>query len=100
MAGEKKPQNEPKCDMALFRANAIFIRAVAHCPKNFMDSAAGYRGLAGARQCASHGAAEIKSSAMAAMEELERVVRERGKAAGSRWVDEIERQVMGDAAPL
>src|SRR5215207_6261416 len=97
MAGEKKPQNEPQCEMALFRANAIFIRAVAHCPKNFMDSAAGFRALAGARQCASLGEREIKSSAMAAMEELDRMVKERGKAAGCRWVDEIERQVMRGA---
>jgi hypothetical protein len=62
-----------------------------------MDSAAGYRALAGARQCASLGQLEIKSSAMAAMEELDRMVKERGKAAGCRWVDEIERQVMRSA---
>ncbi|TXM66628.1 hypothetical protein FV226_23165 [Methylobacterium sp. WL12] len=82
-----------QCDKFLFRANAVFIRATTHCPKNYMDSKAGYSALAGAKQCASSNGideAEVKS----AMMELDRIVQQRGRTQACRWVENIAQQVV------
>jgi hypothetical protein len=83
-----------QCPMPFLRANAIFIRATTYCAKNYMDSRAGYYALAAARQCISLGEARMMASAKEAMQELDRLAKQRGKVAACRWVDEVEREVL------
>ena len=81
------------CDLRFLRANAIFIRAAAHCPRDYMDSRAGFYALAKSRRCVSLGEDKVKSVAMSAMEELDAVVSQQGKAAACRWVDAVEKDI-------
>jgi len=93
--------SEPQagCDETFIRANAIFIRATAtYCKKNYMDSPAGLYALSMTRQCMSLGKSELESIARSAMEELDRVVNQRGKTAACQWVDRVEQEVMRSRA--
>jgi hypothetical protein len=84
-----------KCDHLFFRANAIFVRAVTHCEKNYMDSPAGYYALAEARECYKGlGQQQVRQLAKKAMLELDAVAKQRGKSAACKWVDSIEKTVV------
>jgi hypothetical protein len=84
-----------KCDHLFFRANAIFVRAVTYCAKNFMDSPAGYYALARAKECYSGlGQQKVRELAKKAMLELDGVAKQRGKNAACNWVDGIEKAVL------
>ena len=83
-----------ECDMAMFRANAIFIRATAHCEKNFMDTPAGHHALAISKQCASNmSGEEIKKRSQEGFKELDEVARKSGRNGACRWVDDLERRL-------
>ena len=94
MANISSPAPSASCDQPFLRANAIFIRATTYCPKDYMDSRAGYYALAMSRHCAA-GINEdrLKSVGRSAMQELDAVVRQRGKRAACRWVDDVERDI-------
>lgn len=94
MSGASSSADQVSCQVAMLRANAIFIRATTHCAKNYMDSPAGYYALAVSRQCAGFGEDKVKAVAMRAMEELDAVVKKKGRAAGCRWVDAVEKDVL------
>jgi|SRR5271166_1696473 len=98
MAENGNKTNNKLCDRAFLRANAIFIRAATYCPKNYMDSPAGYYALAQSRLCSGFlSEDELRASTGKAMLELDRVVKERGKRSACLWVDQIESEI-GKAA--
>jgi len=101
MANQAQPlasESIAGCDESFVRANAIFIRATAtYCKKNYMDGPAGLHALAMTRQCINLGKSELESISRSAMEELDRVVNQRGKTAACQWVDRIEQEVMRSA---
>jgi hypothetical protein len=82
------------CDEQFLRANAIFIRATTYCAKNYMDSRAGYYALEMSRRCTGLGEAGVSSKTKEAMEELDRVVKQKGKPFACQWVDGLERSVL------
>ena len=95
MTADRKTVAASLCKPLLFRANAIFIRSTTFCSTNFMDSRAGYKALAGAKQCQSMmNETTIKS----AMMEVDQKVRERGKGGACRWVSDLAAEVI--KAPL
>ena len=84
------------CDMVLFNANAIFIRATTFCKKDYMDSPEGLAALAGARKC-SMSEKELKSKAGSAMLTLDKIARTRGKSAVCPFVEEVAHQIAARA---
>jgi hypothetical protein len=87
MAENGDKTNNKLCDRAFLRANAIFIRAATYCPKNYMDSQAGYHALAQSRLCSGFlSEDELRASTGKAMLELDRVVKERGKRSACLWL--------------
>ncbi len=93
MEPNKQPTQTDDCDMYMFKANAIFIRATTFCRKDYMDSKAGYAALAGARKCAASIGDDIKPQVAATMQLLDRMVRQRGRAAACAMVEDIARNV-------
>ena len=98
MAEKSSQTTGNSCKLSFLRANAIFIRASTYCPKDYLDDNAGYYALAQSKlYAASLSEKELMTLARRAMQELDRVVKERGKRSACRWVDQIEREV-SDAA--
>jgi hypothetical protein len=94
MATDKKPAKADDCDMYMFKANAIFIRATTFCSKNYMDSKAGYAALDEARRCAASMPEEdMEPQVKAAMESVDRMVRQRGRAAACAMIENIAQNI-------
>ena len=89
-------QSGDTCDMVLFNANAIFIRATSFCRKDYMDSQEGLAALAGARKC-SMSEKEMKAKAGSAMLTLDKIARTRGKGAVCPFVEEVAHEVRARA---
>jgi hypothetical protein len=88
------------CDTRFVRANSIFVRAMTYCPKDYMDSPAGYYALAMSRQCASNMTKEeIKMAFMSAAREIDMAARKGGKAGACRFADQVQREVIRLAGP-
>ena len=86
------PVQQQQCDLLLFNANAIFVRATTFCAKNYMDSAAGFRALDGARKCTSIDYSE--SRVQAEMLELDKKVNSVGRIAACKWVEGLAKRIM------
>ena len=80
------------CDPLFFNANAMFIRATTFCRKDYMDSPEGLAALEGARKC-QMSEAEMKAKTSSAMLTLDKIARQRGKAAVCPFVEEVAREV-------
>jgi hypothetical protein len=94
MTDDTKSTQSDTCNTKFIRASAIFIRATTYCRRDYMDSAAGYYALSESRHCASVvSESELMSLTGSAMKELDRIVKQRGKAGACQWVDGIEREV-------
>lgn len=97
MAGgsnKKDQRGEGNCQLDMLKANAIFIRAVTYCAKNYMDSPAGYYALAVSKQCAqSLDEDKLEAIATDAMRQLDTVVKQKGRTQACHWVERIEKEV-------
>jgi hypothetical protein len=98
MAEKGSQTTSNSCNLSFLRANAIFIRASTYCPKDYLDNDAGYYALAQSKLCAaSLSEKELMALTGRAMQELDRVVKQRGKRSACRWVDQIEGEVSNAA---
>jgi len=92
------PQNKNSapqdCDVAMLRANAIFVRATNYCKKNYMDSPAGYYALAMTKQCAPLGEQKLLATFREGMKELDALAKQQGRSAACKFVDDVEKQVV------
>lgn len=94
MAEKGSQTTSNSCNLSFLRANAIFIRASTYCSKDYLDNDAGYYALALSKLCAaSLSEKELMALTRRAMQERDRVVKERGKRSACRWVDQIESEV-------
>ncbi len=93
MSGGASAAKPPSaCDMLMFSANAMFIRATTFCRKDYMDSPEGLAALAAARQC-SLDDKSMEQKAKAAMLTLDQIARQKGRAAVCPFVDQVAREV-------
>ena len=89
-----------ECDKRFLRANAIFIRAVTYCAKDFLDTPAGFYALAKSRQCVPTLTEPMLHTAfLAAAKEVDDVATTGGKDAACRFVDQVEREIVQLALP-
>ena len=93
IVSDDSPTTSAACDLRFLRANAIFIHATTYCPKDYMDSRVGFYALTRSRRCTSIGEDKLRSVMMSAMEELDAVVNQQGKAAACRWVDAVAKDI-------
>jgi hypothetical protein len=92
--GSKTDAKASSCEERFLRANAIFIRATTFCKKNYMDSRAGDYALAKFKQCGELGESVLMPKIKAAMEELDRVVKQKGNSFACQWVGMVEQSVL------
>jgi hypothetical protein len=92
---EQQPaQREAKtCDVEMFMANAIFVRATTYCTKDYMDSEAGYYALKKAKECGLSEEA-LRKTFMAVVKRLDEISRKHGRAAVCEFVDSVEQRVL------
>lgn len=86
------PSKAAGCDMLLFSANAMFIRATTFCKKDYMDSPEGLAALEGAKKCSLDEKA-MEQKAKAAMLTLDQIAQRKGRAAVCPFVEQIAREV-------
>src|SRR4051812_20247 len=87
-------QGAMACDLGLHRANAMFIRSVAHCKQNYMDTPAAYVALGGAKSCArALKEPEMERYAKEAFQALDDIAAKQGKDAACKLVETLQREI-------
>ncbi|MCX8252596.1 protein of unknown function [Beijerinckiaceae bacterium RH AL1] len=82
------------CSTSLYNANAVFIRATTYCRKDYMDTKGGYIALEASRVCSkSNSEQALKSEAMYAMKQLDKLVRQTGRRNACVFLDELQRSI-------
>ena len=87
------------CDLGLYRANAIFIRSVAHCGhKNYMDTPPAYIALGGAKSCArTMTEADMERYAKESLAALDGIASKQGKDAACKFVENLQQEIWGSS---
>jgi len=90
--GKDSSSKATGCDMLLFNANAMFIRATTFCKKDYIDSPEGLAALNGAKKCPLNEKV-MEQKAKAAMLTLDQIAQRKGRAAVCPFVDQVAREV-------
>jgi hypothetical protein len=92
MSGATPAAPSESCDIFLFNANAIFIRATTFCKKDYMDSEEGLAALEGAKRCPMSDS-DMKVKARSATLSLDNIAKRQGRAAVCQFVETIAHEV-------
>ncbi len=92
-----QPDINKTCPMDMLRANAIFVRASTYCATDYMDTKAGAYALEHSKPCRFLSKEKLDEALSSSFRELDLVVKQNGKEAACRWVDDITKQVLRSA---